>query len=819
MCVAMLEAYRPFPSTSTHFPYFSTSCQGEGVKTCLKSWYWKHHLRSEAPFSAPRTSLNTVQEPALSTASLIESIQRILRQYPSKPAQVSALMELAAQVSQPFRDIEQLARVVRQDHDLSEEVQEAIAPLKSSLNSYRQRLQVKRYLEPDLANLLEATAQAMPTAVEYLFTTLLSACASRIGASSRIFINPSGGYKQPCIFWTANVSHSGQAKTPPQEVILKPLIDLEIEANQRYEQEIQDYQPETANGQLPPKCLRYLLNNVTTQTKIRIHHENPRGLLEYMDEMMADFTRLNQFRSGKGDDVQLELSFFNGGSTNYDRSDARLFLARTAFSKTGTFQWDTLARLMEDEVNFIASGYAARFLFCSIIDAPPRYLNLFQDTDAVPRLQEKLRSLYENLSLLPERDYLLSHEAKVLFQAWNHLLVDVEQKEKHQSVSLICSKIEAYTARLALWLHLVNAVLRGESPATLIPGETMQMAIEMANFFLWQHKLMYAHNSPSRGLEGIFLKVQTQAEKLFAKTGLGVKASFLKTRINALKKWSVDKIRTVVWKTLESAGYGRVEGEGSNQIYIPNATAGAAEAVSLVAVDAVVEPLAVPPIQQPFSCQGFSPPVGDVGGFAPPGNWGNLQDDPDEEELETRLGFEPEEDLQTSLSEKTEAQTPHQFHQFTNSGGANPVPASITEIDAPSQSHLSPPTQDDGQCLEESTSLSQEELQALLLKCGSQAELTALKAQYGTEIVQAFRALNPEQRHYIDLVCAYSNGDRDVYRYDGPPLEAAGQNLPTGALVVIDSEIPPDSSNSVAVWLLRAAELGWHKAIASAGIV
>jgi len=56
-----------------------------------------------------------------------------------------------------------------------------------------------------------------------------------------------------------------------------------------------------------------------TSTKLRIHDENPRGLLEYLDELVADHQRLNQFC--KGDDLQLELNFWNGGSANFDRHD------------------------------------------------------------------------------------------------------------------------------------------------------------------------------------------------------------------------------------------------------------------------------------------------------------------------------------------------------------------------------------------------------------------------------------------------------------------------------------------------------------------
>jgi len=81
----------------------------------------------------------------------------------------------------------------------------------------------------------------MPTAPEYLFNTLLAASASRIGTAARVIINPEGGYKQPCIIWTANVSHSGQAKTPPQQEIINPLEAMEAEASVLYDAQVENY--------------------------------------------------------------------------------------------------------------------------------------------------------------------------------------------------------------------------------------------------------------------------------------------------------------------------------------------------------------------------------------------------------------------------------------------------------------------------------------------------------------------------------------------------------------------------------------------------
>jgi hypothetical protein len=598
------------------------SCQPEGVEACIRAWYWKHYVKPVRQQQATQKSYSQVSgkgfdrasggnadKPPVAAVTLCDRISEILSRHETESAVASALMDLATATGRTYNEINSLARIIRAEGELATEVIAAVQSFQGILKSCRKRLDIGRYLDKTLADPLVSMAAAMPTAPEYLFNTFLASSASRVGTAARIVINPEGGYTQPCIFWTANVAHSGQAKTPPQQAILKPLEEMEAAAKEIHNIQMEDYENDKDAEGKPPVRQRRLLNNVTTSTKIRIHDENPRGLLEYLDELVADYQRLNQFKNGKGDDLQLELSFWNGSGGNFDRHDARLFLGRVALSKTGTYQWDTLARLMADEVNFIASGYSSRFLYCSIVDAPARYLDLLSSR-STSTLKQKLQELYGELEKLPETDYLLSHEAKVLFQGWNHTLVNAEIEEVHFGLSLVYAKIESYTARIALWLHIVNAVLRGENPIPVISGETMQHAIEIASFYLWQHKLIHAHNAPNRQLEGLFLKVQTQAEKFFTKCSKGVGASFLKTRINALKNWAVEKIRCSIFQPLAAAGHGRIEGEGSEMVYIPNTQSDDASGDLLVAVGGK---LVASPIVENNTTTDLQTPIGEIG--------------------------------------------------------------------------------------------------------------------------------------------------------------------------------------------------------------
>ncbi|MBD2305569.1 DUF3987 domain-containing protein [Chroococcidiopsis sp. FACHB-1243] len=597
------------------------SCTPEGVNTCIRAWYWKHHVKPQQEstqknhnYAAGRGFGNTnnrgENKPPVATITLCDRIREILDREESESKIANCLIELASVTGRTYNEINQLTKIIRTEGELAAEVIEAVESFRPLLKSSRRRLNISSYIDRTLSQPLMAKAAAMPTAPEYLFNTVLPSSASRIGTAARVVINSEGGYTQPCIFWTANIAHSGQAKTPPQQVILKPLEEMEAAAKESHDIQMEDYENDKDAEGKPPVRQRRLLNNVTTSTKIRIHDENPRGLLEYIDELVADYQRLNQYKSGKGDDLQLELSFWNGSGGNFDRHDARLFLKRVALSKTGTYQWDTLARLMAtDEVNFIASGYSSRFLYCSIVDAPARFLDLLSiPNPAAAQLREKLSWLYAQLEQLPETDYFLSHEAKVLFQGWNHTLVNAEMEEKHFGLSLVYAKIESYTARIALWLHIVNAVLRGESPSQIIDGTTMQHAIEIALFYLDQHKLIHAHNAPNRQPEGIFLKVQTQAEKVHQKGGKGVSASFLKSRINALKGWAVEKIRACIFKALAASGHGRIEGEGSEMVYIPNPPTD--DALELVGFG---EELVASPIVQTSSNSDLQASIGEIG--------------------------------------------------------------------------------------------------------------------------------------------------------------------------------------------------------------
>jgi hypothetical protein len=607
----------------------SPSCPPTAINKCLQSWKRKA-LSNETP-------------------KIIQSINSIIHQFDCESLRLNALMELSSKVKRNFREILLLAKVLEKEQEDSLEIATSVENFQKLVHDTKKHLDVKGFLNSKLAVPLEKAAKNMPTRAEYLFNTLLPAAASIIGNTSRIIINPGTGYSQPCIFWTANVAHSGQAKTPPQKLIISPLEKLEAEANERYEAEIAEYNKKKEKQERPPIRKRYIIKNTTISTKIRIIGQSRGATLEYIDELLSDTSRLNQYKGGgKGDDLQQELEFWNGGSCIYDRLDAHIFIEKTAISKTGTYQWDTLAELMRNKTQFIYSGYLSRFLFCSIVDAPPRILDLTKNE--TQDLNIVLSSLYRELEKLPHKDYLLSPEAKLKFQAWNHLLVDLETSEKDKSLAIYYPKIEAYTARIALWLHLVNAILNGEQPGDFIDGNTMERAIEIANFYLSQYRLLLAHNSPENNLEGTLLKIQCLAERFYNKTKQGINASLVKSRLNFFKNWLTEKIRNL-FKILAESGFGKVLGEGAKMQYIPSTVNGANNSNTPKKLVEIGEKLVVPPIAESIDREAIQPLIGEIGDFE------NQEDSYTEISHDQQVELNPNED------------SSHQFHQFTNCQG------------------------------------------------------------------------------------------------------------------------------------------------------
>ncbi|MFM6622878.1 MAG: DUF3987 domain-containing protein, partial [Dolichospermum sp.] len=500
----------------------------DAIENCVKAWQKNQGVKERSQQSPIKN--NVIPHPTLKTSEeLIKQIDLLISKDLAKSELEAIIPDIAKQCDRYPADIWRLYTARVKEQEQLEDRKQTTKQLPTLLDAQKARLDPYELFWSDggiFAHTLMGIAENMPTAVEHLITTLIAAAGSRIGTSSRIVINPSAKYTQPAIFWACIVAGTGQLKTPAQQAILSPLNRLEAEEYKAWKLENDDYKnsldaykkskdQDAEPPEQPAPRKRFVVSSATSEARIKLHGENPRGFLNYRDEWSGFITGRNKYRKGTGDDLEQDLSEFNGDALIKDlvKSEDSVFIEKSAISRTGNTQPETLKNLQSKNNFEDFQGEFSRWLFC-LVGSKPAYIDLFKNDDGLGDiLDDLLIKLYRRLGELPEVDYFLSFEAKQRFQHYQHQLINWTLEENHPGLKATYPKLQSYLARLALFLHLVNAALVGATPDQMIGDYVMYVACKMVDFYLAQARLVYALNSPEQELAGNYLKIKTYIDK------------------------------------------------------------------------------------------------------------------------------------------------------------------------------------------------------------------------------------------------------------------------------------------------------------------
>jgi len=532
----------------------------EYLENCVKSWDKSHGQRakSTAKENEPKSS-------AKSTAKekLLKAVDELIDDELSRSEIEAIIPDIAMTLERSPGDVRRIYEARRKEREKNDRRTETLREIPSLLEAQKARLDPFKLFFGDggkFADLISRTAASMPTSVENLITTLIPAVGSRIGTAGRIIIKPSARYSQPSIFWTCIVAPTGRLKTPAQQVILSALTKLEAEEFKLWKLQKQEFEEEMkffkrSSSEEPPTPptprKRLIIQSATPETRIKIHAENPRGLLYYRDEWSAFINARNKYRGGKGDDLEQDLSEFNGDAILKDNSNESFFLERSALSRTGNTQPETLKAILGQQDFEDYTGEFARWLFC-LVPAPVAYIDLFSDDGTGQEIENALLDIFKKVGRIPEQDYFLSTEAKRSFQNYHRFLTDAEVAENHPGMRATYPKLKSYLARLALWLHIFNSVLQGINPPQIIEDFTMEVACVMVDFYLSQAKVLYG-DTTGQQITGDLLKVKDFLERKKVATPRDIKQN-----IFSLKMTPSEDILSI-FTTLSELGFCKLE--------------------------------------------------------------------------------------------------------------------------------------------------------------------------------------------------------------------------------------------------------------------
>ncbi|MEM7758720.1 MAG: DUF3987 domain-containing protein [Cyanobacteria bacterium P01_A01_bin.40] len=520
-----------------------------------------------------RTGERSSNSEARDEIKIRELLLSILQQNLSASAQTEAINNLSASWGWSVRELRTLLEQIETDLERQENRSEHQQQLQQ-LNTYKQSsLNLDLYLPESIAKPITKVANWMEAPTAAYLVVLLSAIASCCDPRTRIIVKESINFIEPAIIYGGIVTESGQRKSPVLNTILDGVKQLQAEEEERYQLAKADYDGEYQVWQrqkdtltdaewkdseptAPNGLKEFFIDKTTIEAIDRIKGEQPdTAFLWIKDELSGLFSSYGAYKKGKGDDRESVLSSWNGrGIKKNLKGGERVFVPYDAMSIIGAIQDTTLQRLMGDLDD--AQGEWGRFLWALI---PLKALRLpEQDTKFQLAF---LKSLYQNIRQLEPQQYRFDAEAQHLYDNFHWQLEQRRVVHPQSGMRAAISKMEGYTARLALVLHLIWELEAGNAtPSISIPSARVEAAIALAEFFLSQVTLIHSEGCAAKGMGGLTPRLNAILNKLEQFGELTARK--LQSAISWLRKEKPDKIRQDLIE-LAKLGYGKLVGTGN----------------------------------------------------------------------------------------------------------------------------------------------------------------------------------------------------------------------------------------------------------------
>ena len=309
---------------------------------------------------------------------------------------------------------------------------------------------------PDRIRLfVEEGAASMPAPIPLFAIPALVATGAAIGNARNIRLKP--GWDEPPCLYAAVVCNPGTMKSPSLDKATLPF-------------------KQWAAGE------SMWTSDTTVEALCKKLKHSPRGVLIYRDELSAWVHGMNQYKEGRGTDVEFFLSTWGNQPYAVNRVHKDDLLLRPFVSVVGGIPPEVLPEL--DVSGGKADGFLPRILYSWPDPVPVRW----NEHEISAATQEAYFDLFTQLFALsydvdkgPE--FLeLSSEAKETFILWHNAhMQETETASFSPFVQGAYAKLKGYCGRFAL-IHAV-----GSDPQTKEVGnDSLGAAIQIAEYFKTQ---------------------------------------------------------------------------------------------------------------------------------------------------------------------------------------------------------------------------------------------------------------------------------------------------------------------------------------------
>ncbi|MEP6951323.1 MAG: YfjI family protein [Ginsengibacter sp.] len=368
---------------------------------------------------------------------------------------------------------------------------------------------------PQLQEIISCNCTTLNLNIDYAAVSVLYAFSVALGGHYSLTVKR-GWVELPTLF-VALVGKPGINKSGPISIFTQPLEKLEKALFKRY---LEDYttfkksrsttkrENENVSGTFEEPVRRQLvIKDATQEAMLKALYENPHGFAGIYDELAAFLKSFNKYKPGGGDE-EVMLSLFSGKSISVNRKNSEpIFIEKPFISIIGSIQPQVLISLLGN--NKIDNGLTHRFLFAF----PDSVIREDLSDDDVPEHIEELYQTFIDRILIPEffqadgypaNKLNLSKDGYEAYKVFRRRINDTINNEKSDAISGIYAKLDTYSLRIALILHVIRIGCNepGISPYQ-VSADTFGKAAELIQYFernaLKVFKLMEKFRDPLNG--------------------------------------------------------------------------------------------------------------------------------------------------------------------------------------------------------------------------------------------------------------------------------------------------------------------------------
>lgn len=331
--------------------------------------------------------------------------------------------------------------------------------------------------DDDPAHLSTPPAGSLPKVIEAFVRTIaiemgvpesfvavpaVAALAGAIGNSLMLYPREhSTSWRVPAAFPVVIVAPPGRKKSPTLAAVLSPhrAIDLELRRVGARDRAAWDALHRSAKGKvtstappMPPQR-QVLVDDATLEKQIRVHADNPRGIIRAPDELVAWLGSMGAYkRNGDGDRGTM-LRLLDGGPVSMERVSGSVFADSALMGLIATTQPDKMRMLARD---LGADGMLQRFVFVVDDGVERTPLDVPTDDAARSEYEQAVRGMFAIDHTVDGKVHLSAEARAILADTWRRVRALQRLPGSSAAWEGHISKWEGLIYRIALTFHAIE---------------------------------------------------------------------------------------------------------------------------------------------------------------------------------------------------------------------------------------------------------------------------------------------------------------------------------------------------------------------------